>query len=174
MRILSLISRIHQLGIVLVLRSEMYALDYSWSNKFGLLLWCKETLSTFWIIGLVIFHTEVHHIHNQIANILLWRKVHSIDVILSKHAAMYRKCHSAMESFSANDNILKRYKPLADTGLKVSIAVSNPNGRMHQKESLAWFWTMDIPRNMEGNYWISECKQFNASCWEMKWHYALI
>ena len=44
--------------------------------------------------------------------------------------------------------------------LKVSAAVADPNARGHRDDTLAWFWTMDVPWDTEVNDWMSECKPF--------------
>ncbi|KAF8546625.1 hypothetical protein OG21DRAFT_1527707 [Imleria badia] len=40
--------------------------------------------------------------------------------------------------------------------LRVSSAAAAPNARGHWNEGLAWFWTMDIPRDTKRNSWMSE------------------
>lgn len=109
----------------------------------------------------VLFRTDVRHASNQAANTRAWGKVHSADAILSKHAAIYRKCRAAMVSLSANDEMLERYRPLKEADLRVSSAVLHPDGRAKRTENLAWFWTMDIPRDTEADDWMSECGDFN-------------
>ncbi|KAF8442797.1 hypothetical protein L210DRAFT_3396998 [Boletus edulis BED1] len=32
-----------------------------------------------------------------------------------------------------------------------------PNARGHRNDKLAWFWSMDIPKDTEGSDWMSEC-----------------
>ncbi|KIK77258.1 hypothetical protein PAXRUDRAFT_167416 [Paxillus rubicundulus Ve08.2h10] len=87
----------------------------------------------------VLFHTEVHHTSNQSANTRMWGKVHQADTMLSRHAQIYRKCRKAMVALEADEVLLERYKLLVDQDLKVTTAISDPNGSIHRMEKLAWF-----------------------------------
>ena len=46
---------------------------------------------------------------------------------------------------------LNRYRPLKDEDLKVTTAAAGPNSRGHRNDTLAWFWSMDVPRDTEDN-----------------------
>ena len=65
-----------------------------------------------------------------------------------------------MVSLEADKILLERYKPLVDQDLKVTTAISDPNGSVHRMENLAWFWTMDIPRDAQQSDWMSECRLY--------------
>ena len=47
-----------------------------------------------------------------------------------------------------------------NTDLKVTTSVLNLNGSGHQNENLAWFWSMDIPRDTQVDDWMSEYRDF--------------
>ncbi|KAF8834685.1 hypothetical protein BDN67DRAFT_1016247 [Paxillus ammoniavirescens] len=61
-----------------------------------------------------------------------------------------------MVALEADEILLERYKLLIDQDLKVTTAISDPNGSVHHMENLAWFWTMDIPRDTQESDWMSE------------------
>ena len=63
-----------------------------------------------------------------------------------------------MVALDVDDGILDRYKPLDKDHLKISTAVADPNARGHRHENLAWFWTMDIPKDTNENDWMSKCE----------------
>ena len=42
--------------------------------------------------------------------------------------------------------------------LKVTTAAAGPNSRGHRNDTLAWFWSMDVPRDTEDNDWMSKCE----------------
>jgi hypothetical protein len=42
-----------------------------------------------------------------------------------------------MIALEADEILLERYKPLVDQDLKVTTAISNPNGSVHRMENLA-------------------------------------
>ncbi|KIK74650.1 hypothetical protein PAXRUDRAFT_175009, partial [Paxillus rubicundulus Ve08.2h10] len=78
-----------------------------------------------------------------------WGKVHQADVVLSRHAQIYRKCQKAMVALQADETFLDGYKLLVDQDLKVTTAISDPNGSVHCMADLTWFWTMDIPKDTQ-------------------------
>ncbi|KIK72699.1 hypothetical protein PAXRUDRAFT_57001, partial [Paxillus rubicundulus Ve08.2h10] len=104
----------------------------------------------------VLFCTKVRLASNQSANTRTWGKVHQADTVLSRHAQIYRKCQKVMVALEADEVLMERYKPLVDQDLKVTTTISNPNGSVHCMEILAWFWTMDIPRDAQESDWMSE------------------
>ncbi|KAF9225445.1 hypothetical protein BS17DRAFT_684124, partial [Gyrodon lividus] len=57
-----------------------------------------------------------------------------------------------------------RYKPLHDQDLKITTAISDPNGSAHRMADLAWFWTMDILRDAVESDWMSEFYWVNWLC----------
>ncbi|KIK72517.1 hypothetical protein PAXRUDRAFT_180512, partial [Paxillus rubicundulus Ve08.2h10] len=85
----------------------------------------------------VLFHTEVRHASNQSANTHALGKVHQVDTVLSRHVQIYRKCRKVMVALEAEETLLERYKLLIDQDLKVTTAISNPNGSIHHMENLA-------------------------------------
>ncbi|KIJ16604.1 hypothetical protein PAXINDRAFT_74872, partial [Paxillus involutus ATCC 200175] len=109
----------------------------------------------------VLFRTEVRHASNQSANTRAWGKVHQADTVLSRHAQIYKKCRKVMIALEADEILLERYKPLVDQDLKVTTAISDPNGSVHSMENLAWFWIMDIPRDAQESDWMSEFYRVN-------------
>ncbi|KIK79535.1 hypothetical protein PAXRUDRAFT_16283 [Paxillus rubicundulus Ve08.2h10] len=68
-----------------------------------------------------------------------------------------------MVSLEADGVLMERYKLLVDQDLKVTtgISISDPNGSVHHMENLAWFWTMDIPRDAQESDWMSEFYRIN-------------
>ncbi|KIK72971.1 hypothetical protein PAXRUDRAFT_179565, partial [Paxillus rubicundulus Ve08.2h10] len=108
----------------------------------------------------VLFCTKVRPASNQSANTRTWGKVHQADTVLSRHTQIYRKCQKVMVSLEADQVLMERYKPLVDQDLKVTTAISDPNGSIHRMENLTWFWTMDIPRDAQESDWMSECRSY--------------
>jgi hypothetical protein len=106
----------------------------------------------------VLFRTEVRHASSHAKTTRAWGKVKAVDSVVSRHVAIYRKCRSAMMRLSASEDMLARYQALKDEDLKVSTAVTEPNFRNHRSNTLAWFWSMDIPRDTDMNDWMSECE----------------
>ncbi|KAI5998313.1 hypothetical protein EDC04DRAFT_2584948 [Pisolithus marmoratus] len=72
---------------------------------------------------------------------------------------VYQKCRNQMMSLGADGLILECYQALEPEHLNVTTAVTNPNTCRHRHEHLAWFWTMDIPKDTCANNWMSEFDQ---------------
>jgi hypothetical protein len=62
-----------------------------------------------------------------------------------------------MINLGADEDICTRYQLLKDEDLKISAAATAPNSRGHRNDWLAWFWSMDVPRDTEADDWMSEC-----------------
>jgi len=110
----------------------------------------------------VLFRTEVRHGRNYVGTTRTWKKVADLDAMVKRYATVYHCCRKQMVALEAEPRILDHYKVLAKKDLTVSTAVSDPNARGHCHDSLAWFWTMDIPKGTDKNDWMSECKPFHA------------
>ncbi|KIK72211.1 hypothetical protein PAXRUDRAFT_181145 [Paxillus rubicundulus Ve08.2h10] len=65
-----------------------------------------------------------------------------------------------MVALEADKVLMEMYKLLVDQDLKVTTAISDPNGNVHRIKNLAWFWTMDIPRDTQESDWMSECRSY--------------
>ena len=105
-----------------------------------------------------IFRQDVRHAGNYNMATRAWKKVADMEMVIKRYAKVYRRCRQQMVSLDADDGILDRYKPLDKDHLKISTAVADPNARGHRHENMAWFWTMDIPKDTNENDWMSECK----------------
>ena len=106
----------------------------------------------------ILFRNDIRHAQGQAANTRAWGKVKAADSSLRKHAAIYRKCRIAMVALGADSDTLGRYKELGAADLRVTTSVLNPNGSGHRNDNLAWFWSMDIPKDMDEDNWMSDCK----------------
>ncbi|KIK76265.1 hypothetical protein PAXRUDRAFT_18335 [Paxillus rubicundulus Ve08.2h10] len=69
-----------------------------------------------------------------------------------------------MVALEADKVLMERYKPVIDQDLKVTTTISDPNRSVHHMENLAWFWTMDIPRDAHKSDWMSEFYCVNWLC----------
>ncbi|KAL4062076.1 hypothetical protein V8B97DRAFT_2026929 [Scleroderma yunnanense] len=69
--------------------------------------------------------------------------------------------HDQMMVLGAGPDILDQYKELNRSDLKVSTAVTDPNARGHRDNTLAWFWTMDMPWDTVTSNWMSEFYHVN-------------
>ncbi|KAL4075203.1 hypothetical protein V8B97DRAFT_2022219 [Scleroderma yunnanense] len=91
----------------------------------------------------VIFWRDVRH---------AWGWIASTDATLQHYARIYCQCCRQMVALDASMDILDQY------------SIAEPNARGHQDDTLAWFWTMDLPCDTDKNDWMSECK-LSLPCW---------
>ena len=105
----------------------------------------------------VIFRTDIRHAGTYNMTTRAWGKVASADGKVQRQAAIYCWFQKQMVALNAGSKMLERYKVLKREDMKVSAAIADPNGRGHRNDTLAWFWTMDVPRDMEVNDWMLEC-----------------
>ncbi|KIM52522.1 hypothetical protein SCLCIDRAFT_32589 [Scleroderma citrinum Foug A] len=99
----------------------------------------------------VIFRTDVRHARTYNMTTRAWGRVASANVKVQQQAEIYCQCHTQMLALNAGDDLLVWYKVLRREDLKVSAAVADPNARGHRDNTLAWFWTMDMPWDTEPN-----------------------
>ncbi|KAG1724883.1 uncharacterized protein EDB91DRAFT_1255021 [Suillus paluster] len=90
----------------------------------------------------------------------------SVEQAVSLNASIYNKTWKQMVKLGPGQLQLQKYQPLLWEQLKVSTAVSDPNARGQQNESLAWFWSLDIDLSGPSESWNDELVE-----WEMDWTY---
>ncbi|KIM70529.1 hypothetical protein SCLCIDRAFT_18643 [Scleroderma citrinum Foug A] len=104
----------------------------------------------------MLYRTDVRHGRNYTMTSRTWKKVADLDATVTRHTAVYHRCRKQMVALGADSSILDQYQPLDKKDLIVSTTVTEPNARGHRHDSLAWFWTMDIPKDTNRNDWMSE------------------
>ncbi|KIM58941.1 hypothetical protein SCLCIDRAFT_80489, partial [Scleroderma citrinum Foug A] len=102
---------------------------------------------------------DVRHATNYNWNTRAWAKIATTEAIVQRHAGIYRRCHMQMLALGASPDILSQYQQLRDIDLRVSTAIADKNARGHWDDTLAWFWTMDVPQDTAINDWMSEFYQ---------------
>ena len=106
-----------------------------------------------------LYHTQVRHAdHSQQKKTRAWDNVHSMKDAIRLHATIYRKCRSAMISLGAGPDLIKAYKELKLEDITSQMALIDPSLPGQRNKSLPWFWTIDIPEDVEANDWMLECK----------------
>lgn len=106
----------------------------------------------------LLFRTEVRHSKSQATTTRAWAKVTSVQNNVNRHARIYRRARRQLIALGAKPDIISRYQSLSPIDLKATSAVADPNSRGQRNSTLAWFWSMDIPRDTEVDNWMSECK----------------
>ncbi|KAI6139402.1 hypothetical protein BKA82DRAFT_4020163 [Pisolithus tinctorius] len=109
----------------------------------------------------VIFQTDICHGSNYHMAMHAWGRVTNAEAAMQCHAAVYHWCRIQLGRLGARPDILEQYKELNDSNLTIGVAVSDPNARGHRDDTLPWIWTMDVPRDMATNDWMSEFYRVN-------------
>ncbi|KAI5998406.1 hypothetical protein F5J12DRAFT_724985 [Pisolithus orientalis] len=118
----------------------------------------NDCLHELWLVlaeKAVIFRTDIHHGSNYHMATYTWGRVANAEAAVQCHATVYCWCHIQMGRLGARLDILN------DSDLTISMAVSDPNARGHRDNTLPWIWTMDVPRDMAANDWMSEFYRAN-------------
>ncbi|KAI6000355.1 hypothetical protein F5J12DRAFT_784372 [Pisolithus orientalis] len=124
----------------------------------------NDCLHELWLVlaeKAVIFQTDICHGSNYHMAMCAWGRVANAEAAVQCHATVYCQCHIQMGRLGAGPDILEQYKELNDSNLTISMAVSDPNARGHRDDTLPWIWTMDVPRDMATNDWMSEFYRVN-------------
>ncbi|KAI6008143.1 hypothetical protein F5J12DRAFT_782381 [Pisolithus orientalis] len=122
---------------------------------------CLHELQLVLAEKVVIFRTDIHHGSNYHMATHAWGRVANAEAAVQCHATVNCWCCIQMGRLGARLDILEQYKELNDSNLTISMAVSDPNARGHRDNTLPWIWTMDVPRDMATNDWMSECERSN-------------
>ena len=55
----------------------------------------------------ILFQHDVHQAESQVTNTQAWGRIKSVNAVLRRYVAIYRKCHSAMVSLGAEAEVLQ-------------------------------------------------------------------
>ncbi|KAF8260226.1 hypothetical protein EI94DRAFT_1611689, partial [Lactarius quietus] len=75
------------------------------------------------------------------------------------HVQVYAHVQKSMVDLDAGTNLLDCYKVLRHQDLCVNTSILVPHIRGQQNKSLAWFWTMDVRRDMDVGEWMEDFYQ---------------
>ena len=65
----------------------------------------------------ILFQCDVHQAESQVTNTQAWRRIKSVNAVLRRYVAIYRKCRGAMVSLGAEAEVLQQYQALSDADL---------------------------------------------------------
>ncbi|KAI6140527.1 hypothetical protein BKA82DRAFT_4363373 [Pisolithus tinctorius] len=121
----------------------------------------------------VIFRTDVQKGGNYKMTTRAWGWISNAEAMVQQHAAIYRQCQKQLIALGAGEDILGKYQELNRADLTVSATIADPNARGHRDDTLAWFWTVDLPWDSAMNDRMSEFYRVNwlrtkalRDCWE--------
>ena len=83
-----------------------------------------------------------------------------MDVNVRHHAKVYGRARSGLILLGAEEQELQRYQVLQKEHLNITTARIDPSMRGQRDSSLAWFWTMDVKKDMDQVDGMAECKLF--------------
>ncbi|KAI6143082.1 hypothetical protein BKA82DRAFT_4017826 [Pisolithus tinctorius] len=109
----------------------------------------------------MIFCTDVQKGGNYKMTTQAWGRISNAEAMVQRHAAIYRQCRKQLIALGAGEDILGKYQELNRADLTVSATIADPNARGHHDDTLAWFWTVDLPRDSAMNDRMSEFYRVN-------------
>jgi hypothetical protein len=87
-----------------------------------------------------------------------WKEVYSVEAQVKHQARVYRLARRIMVRLGASKELLATYQELRSDELKATTALLDPKQPGQRNKALAWFWNMDVDRDMAGNGWMEECE----------------
>ncbi|KAI6017514.1 hypothetical protein EDC04DRAFT_2608003 [Pisolithus marmoratus] len=104
----------------------------------------------------VIFCSVVWPARNYSMKTHTWAMIHTVDKSVRKQAMVYQTCCKAMVALGAGSKILSCYQEWQKSHLTINTAAFQQNELCHCQDHLPWFWSIDIPKDMESRSWMSE------------------
>lgn len=87
-----------------------------------------------------------------------WDNIKRSDQELRFQQKVYTNALGCMKTLGAKADILEQYKDITKDDLRVVTAVSEPNARGQSKETMAWFWSLDVAGDSDESEHLEECK----------------
>ena len=87
-----------------------------------------------------------------------WDNIKRSDHELKFQQKVYTNALASMKALGAKANILAQYKDITKEDLQVVTAVSEPNARGQSKETMAWFWSLDVAGDSDESEHLEECE----------------
>lgn len=95
-----------------------------------------------------------------------WDQINTIASTARHLVRMYGRARAAILQLNPTPGEVGRYKALEREDLKITTGVANHQGRGTRNKPLAWFWTMDVSRDMKAGDSVKECKSPLLICCE--------
>ena len=111
----------------------------------------------------MLYRTSLRPANSQETSTRARKLVEQVTNTITNHARGYRQAHKAMISLGASESILKMFRPLLDSELKVSTDVLEENRYGQRNDQLAWFWRQGPNEANDNHPWMEErmCLNFN-------------
>jgi len=108
----------------------------------------------------IIFRQDIRKATTKKKKLRSWDQIISVDVNVRHHAKVYGRARSGLILLGAEEQELQRYQVLQKEHLNITTARIDPSMRGQRDSSLAWFWTMDVKKDMDQVDGMAECKLF--------------
>ncbi|KAJ2923084.1 hypothetical protein H1R20_g14010, partial [Candolleomyces eurysporus] len=83
----------------------------------------------------------------------------------NEELVMQRKLYSnalkALKNLGAGEEILSKYKEIKKDDLRTITAIADSNARGQSRSTLAWFWSLDVAGDSDGNEYLEELYQIS-------------
>jgi hypothetical protein len=105
-----------------------------------------------------LLRTSVRGAKGQKGKTRAWNEVDRISETIMKDVSLYHRAREALVGLQAEENVLRKYRPILSEDLKMSGDVVEENRVGQRNDSLAWFWRLDGAGQRPGDDWMQECK----------------
>ncbi|KAI6141227.1 hypothetical protein BKA82DRAFT_133375, partial [Pisolithus tinctorius] len=112
----------------------------------------------------VVLRNVVRHAKSYSMKTCAWDAIHTINRAVRKQATTYKQCQKAMVTLGVSAETLTHYQQLGTLDLTVTTATITQNAHAHRVSHLPWFWSIDVPTDMESITWMLECMCFIHVC----------
>jgi hypothetical protein len=106
----------------------------------------------------VIYREGVRTAKTKTRKLRSWDQIQMVDTNARHHARVYVRARSALLNLGASPEELDRYQVLEKEHMNVRTARIDPSLRGQRDSSLAWFWTMDVKKDIEHGNGMAECE----------------
>jgi hypothetical protein len=106
----------------------------------------------------LLLRTSVRGAKGQKGKTRAWNEVDRISETIAKEVSLYHQARQALFRLMAEENILRKYRPILSEDLKMSGDVVEENRVGQRNDALAWFWRLDGAGQHPNDDWMQECK----------------
>ena len=99
----------------------------------------------------LLFRTVVRRSRNTKGKTRAWKQVNQSSMEVLKHVRCYHHAQRALMELGADKDTLEKYQDIQKKDLKMSADMLKENRFGQRNDTLAWFWQMGQPSNLDGN-----------------------
>lgn len=112
----------------------------------------------------LLWRTKVQPANTNKKRTRAWDDIKAARRRVEKHVRSYHRARKALMNLGADEDIMRMYKVIESTDLRMSGDVVDPSRLGQRNDVLAWFWRMPGNNRDQDNSWMQECKSIGLDC----------